>query len=1013
MTFHTVDRLRVRTRCDGFCRWITKRFLGNCCFGEGDNDCGVLPCDSTCKSLFEIRLHMLVFRSPFNETLMEYSKGAKNLHKIGNNLFAFPHLVDCGFNCSFNQTVSAYKLASSAMLATNVTTNISTSQAAASGERQSAAAASASASIPSSSRWIFTHEQLMRVPSIREGMSPEEELKRRRVSASTIHQMADKLNHESRVRISQLCICAAMMHMHRFFVFHSFFKFDPRDIAAACLFLAGKSEECPRKLDHVVRVWWAIKFPISPNLDNNRLHDASQLIVTLENLVLQTIGNIRFVGGHTASIRPDAYAKICTRCFRKQKDIGDSLLASYDELGVRYTAKAIACVCIQMACLWAEFEVTAVCTKPAAKTLHCLLRVAEVLTQISLDKQKTNKNNAWTVCTNCCKSCNEAKEVTVVVSGTISLSGASRCNSCISLKACTVAQVNCQQCSSIQTTPDEAPWYKQVDPTMSLDKLLSRLYLLFRILLLAKEAATPQNPGQPQQQSPQQPSSQQQRQGQNQIAPSIATLPPPPVAPQLNAAVAVKGAEPARRIDLSDYKLRNNAAHQQQQPINSQNSVTQTQRRNFMRPDVLPQIAGKGLDLPLPPIIANGKCDCAAFFYGLVHVTTIVSEKQLNQSKSEQVTAKPTEATKIVQISKSGTPKPTTSQKPAITNTAKPLHPLRQLAGTSSHHRKRFHENNMVINQTDNCSIVSATPLTNVSSTPKSGTPKATERQNPTMSVNHIPSGGYSVTSRSRDEATPQSLKRDSNTTSSNNRGRDESTPRQRDDIAPVKRTRQTAPLIALLPTPPSANATPVMSTSSQNSKYSLSTLQTSRSNHIGEGTHRANATTNWSVANDYYMGSSSNNTSRFSQSSGSSNHRHYSSSNTGRTKSREPLLNTPDTGNSYYKRSCPRLSSPTTATTSNAYRQSQRPSSPGNRSGSSYSSFTRCYCRRYIYKITPRRSSPRYRRGEWKRCSWRSRMPHSSYTDTSLANASSILATLPPPPLPPPNEELEDGEVL
>lgn len=26
--------------------------------------------------------------------------------------------------------------------------------------------------------------------------------------------------------------------------------------------------------------------------------------------------------------------------------------------GVRYTAKAIACVCIQMACLWAEFEVS-------------------------------------------------------------------------------------------------------------------------------------------------------------------------------------------------------------------------------------------------------------------------------------------------------------------------------------------------------------------------------------------------------------------------------------------------------------------------------------------------------------------------------------------------------------------------------------------------------------------------------------------------------------------------------
>ncbi|VDK88890.1 unnamed protein product [Litomosoides sigmodontis] len=297
-------------------------------------------------------------------------------------------------------------LASPLMSAGGVTADVSTSQAVASGERQSAAAASASASAPSSSRWIFTHEQLMKVPSIREGMSPEEELKRRRLAASTIHQMADRLNHESRVRISQLCICAAMMHMHRFFVFHSFFKFDPRvrfvvirDIAAACLFLAGKSEECPRKLDHVVRVWWAIKFPHSPNLDSSRLHEASQLIVTLENLVLQTIGKFCSLFGVATK---QSYFVVCLlkcRTFDLSVDIPHPYVLTHmqkfardasgnrriseiaywfasDMLhmtnwGVRYTAKAIACVCIQMACLWAEFEVTAVCTKPAAKTLPC------------------------------------------------------------------------------------------------------------------------------------------------------------------------------------------------------------------------------------------------------------------------------------------------------------------------------------------------------------------------------------------------------------------------------------------------------------------------------------------------------------------------------------------------------------------------------------------------------------------------------------------------------------------
>ncbi|VDO34346.1 unnamed protein product [Onchocerca flexuosa] len=684
----------------------------------------------------------------------------------------------------------------------------------------------------------------------------------------------------------------------------------------------------------------------------------------------------------------------------------------------------------------------------------------------------------------------------------------------------------------IQTTPDEAPWYKQVDPTMSLDKLLSELYSLFRILYYRlksdlifclelteefsriykthgeslnikkyamrsslRETATPQNPNQPQQQSLQQPSSQQQRQGQNQITPSIATLPPPPVAPQLNAAVTVKGTEPARRIDLSDYKLRNNAAHQQQQSMSSQNSVAQTQRRNFMRPDVLPQTTGKGLDLPLPPIIANGKFDylhfkmyfknikiICFFFCMCACIINIILEKQLNLSKPpDQVTAKPTEAAKIVQMSKSGTSKPTGLQKPAITNVSKTLHPIRQLTGTNeqerykkpkpddekdlkhrktektsaegSHHRKRFHENNVAVSQTDNSSTTATAIITNVTSTSKSGTPKPTERHNPVISVNHVTSGGYSITSKSRDEAASQSLKRDSNSTSTNTRGRDESiSSRQRDDMTAVKKARQTAPLIALLPTPPSSNTASVISTNSQNSKYNLSTVQTNRSNHIGEGTHRTNATTNWSVTNDYYMGPSSNNASRFSQLSGSSNHRHYSSSSAVRIKSREPLLSTPDPGNSYYKRSRPRPPSPITATTSNAYRQSQRSSSPGNRSGSSYSSFTRCCCRQYVYKITPCRSSPIYRRGEWRRRSWQSRMSYSSDTGTSLANASSILdsfliipfhqllhflsfmatlcfyfaivvcllsnsthilSALPPPPLPPPNEELEDGEVL
>lgn len=76
------------------------------------------------------------------------------------------------------------------------------------------------------------------------------------------------------------------------------------------------------------------------------------------------------------------------------------------------------------------------------------------------------------------------------------------------------------------------------------------------------------------------------------------------------------------------------------------------------------------------------------FFLFFVYVTIIISEKQLNQNKQDQVTAKPNE-TKIVQMSKSGTPKSTTSQKPAITNTAKPLQPVRQPIGTNEQERHK------------------------------------------------------------------------------------------------------------------------------------------------------------------------------------------------------------------------------------------------------------------------------------------------------------------------------------
>uniref|UniRef100_A0A1I7X939 CYCLIN domain-containing protein n=1 Tax=Heterorhabditis bacteriophora TaxID=37862 RepID=A0A1I7X939_HETBA len=146
---------------------------------------------------------------------------------------------------------------------------------------------------PARHKWHFAKEEILQSASIREGFSMEKELRYRQQATRFIQEMVDHLNHnvkDQRGKISQLCMCAAIIHMHRFFYFHSFKFFDFRDVAAACLFLAGKSEESPRKLEHIVRVWWAKKFPKHPTIpSNNHYFEASQLIVQLENIVLQTI----------------------------------------------------------------------------------------------------------------------------------------------------------------------------------------------------------------------------------------------------------------------------------------------------------------------------------------------------------------------------------------------------------------------------------------------------------------------------------------------------------------------------------------------------------------------------------------------------------------------------------------------------------------------------------------------------------------------------------------------------
>jgi cyclin T len=212
-------------------------------------------------------------------------------------------------------------------------------------------------------KWYLTKEELLRIPSIKDGIEPALELKMRQQAASFIQDMGDRLNYgirDNRARCTQLCMCAAMIYMHRFFVIHSFRRFEHKDVAAACLFLAGKSEECPRKLEHIVRTWYSLKFNTEERLmEREMVEEASDYLVLLESVILQTIAfdlsvnvphPLVLKGMNDLGMQSDD--KLMKTAFHFATD-----LLHLTNWCVRYPVATLACFCIQLACTWAESKI--------------------------------------------------------------------------------------------------------------------------------------------------------------------------------------------------------------------------------------------------------------------------------------------------------------------------------------------------------------------------------------------------------------------------------------------------------------------------------------------------------------------------------------------------------------------------------------------------------------------------------------------------------------------------------
>ncbi|KAL8639407.1 MAG: hypothetical protein Q9228_003552 [Teloschistes exilis] len=102
------------------------------------------------------------------------------------------------------------------------------------------------------SQWVFSESELLRTPSIIDGMSPEREKENRGKGVNFIFQVGMML------KIPQVTLATASVLLHRFFMRHTMVDNTPRQsyhyypMAATSIYLATKIEEDCRKMKDLV-----------------------------------------------------------------------------------------------------------------------------------------------------------------------------------------------------------------------------------------------------------------------------------------------------------------------------------------------------------------------------------------------------------------------------------------------------------------------------------------------------------------------------------------------------------------------------------------------------------------------------------------------------------------------------------------------------------------------------------------------------------------------------------------
>ncbi|EDO48578.1 predicted protein, partial [Nematostella vectensis] len=128
--------------------------------------------------------------------------------------------------------------------------------------------------------WLFTHDGLNRTPSRLDGIDYATECRYRREGTRFIMECGNKMG----LRYDTMATGA--VYFHRFYMIQSFKNFPRWVTGAACLFLAGKVEETPKKCRDIIKTANSLLTP--PQFEAFG-PDPKEEVMIYERILLQTI----------------------------------------------------------------------------------------------------------------------------------------------------------------------------------------------------------------------------------------------------------------------------------------------------------------------------------------------------------------------------------------------------------------------------------------------------------------------------------------------------------------------------------------------------------------------------------------------------------------------------------------------------------------------------------------------------------------------------------------------------